>query len=155
MPKKVYHNIKKLKEAGITERQLNAARSLVGTFRAEEKDSFGNDIVSKVGRALAKNPLMITNYGAAMAKVVQEFVGEIVSKIHKNAADAQNKIEEGKAEGNREKIIQGQNELGSLNAALKELLGPKAKVTKEIGLTDPALLERFELQHSGYVQRDV
>jgi hypothetical protein len=113
LPKKVHYNVKNLKDAGITERQLNAARSLVGTFREKELDSFGNTIVSKVGRALAKNPLMITNYGAAMAKVIQEFVGEIVSKIHKNAADAQNKIEEGKAEGNSEKIAEGQIELAN------------------------------------------
>lgn len=63
---------------------LAALDSLVGSFTEDGN----NEIVSKLGRDLTKNPLMITNYGAAMAKVLEQFGDKILTDTMKKVAKA-------------------------------------------------------------------
>ena len=55
-----------------------ALRYLVGPMSDQE----GN--IVKLGRDLSKNPLMITNYGAAIKKVREQFAAKILDSIYAN-----------------------------------------------------------------------
>lgn len=142
--------IDKMRDLNVTPKKLNALRSLVGTFRKDELDSAGNILISKVGRALAKNPLMITNYGAAMAKVVEEFVGEIIDKIHSDSAGAINDMQQANLDGNEAAWYEANNRLKTINAAVNEVLGNSIVIDKENGLTSERDVTVFTAIISNY-----
>lgn len=74
-------------EASLEPGKANAKRaldSLIGSFLKEGS----NDTVSKLGRNLSKNPLMVTNYGAAIKGTIQGFAEKIEVGIYNDIADA-------------------------------------------------------------------
>lgn len=63
---------------------LSGLRQLVGPF--VNSDGIA---VTELGRKLIKNPLMITNFGASIVKVIESFASSRISSIYDNIAEAQ------------------------------------------------------------------
>ena len=63
-----------------------AVNKLVGSFLSDAK----NEIVAKTARNLSKNPLMITNYGSAVDKVIEEFSNDIIKLIYSDVMKHRN-----------------------------------------------------------------
>ena len=71
-------------------------RKLIGSFVIRDD---GQDVVTDLGRKLSKNPLLITNYGAAVKRVVSEFGSTVLDTFyadivkHRNDPDKLKEIE--------------------------------------------------------------
>lgn len=75
---------------GNVDNKMRATENLLKGFMNDEGKEGLQGTVSKLARKFSKNPLMITNYGAGIGKVIGEFSTEVLGKVYDDFNNALN-----------------------------------------------------------------
>ena len=84
--------------------------------------------LTSFARNLAKNPLMITNYGAGVAKVIKGIIDSIVPGIYAELASIQTEYNEAVKSGNKAQIKLVTAKVVAMEKALADLTGRKVNL---------------------------
>jgi len=152
--------VQRLKKNKVNLNKLNALETIVGSFIEDKESSSALDVVTKLGRQLAKDPLMTSNYGAAIKKIIANFSMTVLDKLHEEIAKNLATIEvtdkfiasnkgvlalknfdkraEAKAEGAKARA-----RVEELRNAVNTVVGKRVKLDKKVGLTDEVDVANF------------
>jgi hypothetical protein len=110
-------------KATVKPKLASAIDVLHGEFIAKDTGK-----LTKFARDLAKNPLMITNYGAGVAKVIQGIIDDIVPSLYTKLADIQTRYDNADIQG--KKLIR--NEVTNIEEAIFDLIGKKVALVSRL-----------------------
>jgi hypothetical protein len=108
---------------GLSVNEANAVNVLHGTLL--EKDGR----LSKFARDLAKNPVMISNYGASVEKVINAVIGKIVPDLYDTLAKHQTAYNKAINKAERKAA---RREVAGIKYALENSLGIKIELTDKL-----------------------
>lgn len=159
--------MQRLKKNKVGLDKLNALETIVGSFLEDKETSSALDMVTKLGRQLAKDPLMTSNYGAAIKKIIANFSMTVLDKLHEEIAKNLATIEvtdkyiannkgvlalknfdkraEARAEGAKARA-----RVEELRNAVNTVVGKRVKLDKKSGLTDEVDVANFVGMVSDY-----
>lgn len=87
---KFRRNAKFFSFIGNVDNKMRATENLLKGFMSDEGKAGIQTTVSRLARKFSKNPLMITNYGAGIGKVIGEFSTEVLGKVYDDFNSALN-----------------------------------------------------------------
>jgi len=122
------------KEGEITKDNLDALTIIHGDLWDSAKDS-----ISKFGRNLAKNPLMISGYGAQINKIIQNLAADIIPKIYNDIAELQTKYNNAVSESDKAAVV-------AEATKYEEALSSFIQVGKDKNIPIVAMLKKDELK---------
>jgi len=121
-------------EGEITKDNLKFLPVIHGDLWDSAKDS-----ISKFGRNLAKNPLMISGYGAQINKIIQNLAADIIPKIYNDIAELQTKYNNAVSESDKAAVV-------AEATKYEEALSSFIQVGKDKNIPIVAMLKKDELK---------